>query len=371
MNAKLLGLCVIVLAPVLLLTGCGVNPEKVTTEYLTALRAGEFDKAVARSTVDLDRDMQSGKNDERTQLARAYMQRISFEVRGAQKDGEMYKVRVDIKGPDMPAIMAKVTSAMVSSVLTGGFSAANTVTDNSDLSRRWVEAVVTAMEKPDAPTVTTEGTLSLKKVDNQWKVTTPIMGDGGLLTSGRLSLADQTRQAAALQERMTKTQADIKDLERQREFAAQASEQLRQFQILHADFYWRKDTFLDDPVISLTVQNHTGYPISRAYFHGRLMSIGRSIPWVEDDFNYMIRGGIEPGETQTWNLGPNSFGPWGSAPKDRNDLALEVVVKKLDGANGETLFDAEFPAYKAERLVELEKLLQSLEAEVAKLSAPD
>jgi hypothetical protein len=91
---------------------------------------------------------------------------------------------------------------------------------------------------------------------------------------------------------------------------------------------------------------------------------------VDEDFNYMIRGGIEPGEAQTWNLAPNSFGPWGSAPKDRKDLALEVVVKKLDGADGQTLFDAEFPEYKAERLAELEKQLEALEAQVRDLTAP-
>lgn len=183
-----------------------------------------------------------------------------------------------------------------------------------------------------------------------------------------LNEVGQVATLADLQERMKKAQTEIEDLKREQEFAAQAGASLRKFEVLNAKFYWRKERYSSDPVLALTVRNNTNTAISRAFFRGRVMSTGRSVPWVDQSFNYVIPGGVEPGETQTWELVPNSYGPWGEAPQDRDDLALVVDVVKLEGANGETLHDAEFPAYKVERLVQLEKELADLDAQVKKLT---
>jgi len=107
--------------------------------------------------------------------------------------------------------------------------------------------------------------------------------------------------------------------------------------------------------------NKTEYAISRAYFHGVLVTPGRSIPWVEEDFNYQIRGGIEPNESATWKLAPNMFGEWSEAPKDRSGLLLMTTVEKLDGPNGEPLFDAEFLESDQQRLDGLRLHLSELD----------
>jgi hypothetical protein len=98
----------------LMLAGCGANPEGVTTDYLTALTAGEFDKAVDLSTVETDRNMQNGKSDEKTQIAKAYVQHMSFVVKSAEKDGDRYIVSVDITGPDLDSIMDHVATTALS-----------------------------------------------------------------------------------------------------------------------------------------------------------------------------------------------------------------------------------------------------------------
>ncbi len=87
---------------------------------------------------------------------------------------------------------------------------------------------------------------------------------------------------------------------------------------------------------------------------GTLASPGRSVPWLKEDFNYSIPGGLEPGELADWTLVPNSFGAWGTvkAPKD---AILTVEVVRLDGPNGKTLFDSKFDESKVERLTALKK----------------
>lgn len=139
-------------------------------------------------------------------------------------------------------------------------------------------------------------------------------------------------------------------------------------------FYSRKRG-LERPTIELTVKNDTvkngtakndmgkndtGKTVSRAYFHGILKSSGRSVPWVEDDFNHPTSDGVEPGAKTTWRLIPKS-GEWGKAPKNRSGMVLTITVLRLDGPHGQVLFDATgFDKDDEKRLTELRRRLASL-----------
>ena len=107
--------------------------------------------------------------------------------------------------------------------------------------------------------------------------------------------------------------------------------------VLKSAVYHRDSDFMSELHIELHVRNDTGRPISRAYFHAVAVSPGRSIPWVEDDFNYEIPGGLEPRESAAWTLVPNMFGEWSNLPRDRNDIQLRVDVVRLNDANGATM----------------------------------
>lgn len=109
----------------------------------------------------------------------------------------------------------------------------------------------------------------------------------------------------------------------------------------------------EEPIIELTVYNGTNQAISRAYFTGTLSSPNRSVPWLKDDFNYPIPGGLEPGEEVTWSLAPNMFSDWGTVNAAK-DAILLVEVRRLDDAMGEQLYSLNvFGDQEAERLNEL------------------
>ena len=146
---------------------------------------------------------------------------------------------------------------------------------------------------------------------------------------------------------------EIAELKAKLAAAEEAKAKLTAFQVLRSRFYKQESLFLAEPIIELTVKNGTGHAISRAYFRGTLQSPGRSVPWLQDEFNYQIRGGLETGETASWKLAPNMFSDWGQVDAPA-DAILTVEVIKLDGADGQTLFDAKgLSEYEQERLKEL------------------
>lgn len=151
--------------------------------------------------------------------------------------------------------------------------------------------------------------------------------------------------------------AEIKELEEKQAKAQKAKIELAKFQVIRSRFFKVRQMFLgDQPVIELSVKNGTAHPVSRAYFVGTLASPGRAVPWLKEEFNHQISGGLEPGETANWRLSPNMFlGGWSQveAPKD---AILTVKVVELEGVDGKPLFSSrEFTADDAERLTELKK----------------
>jgi len=134
--------------------------------------------------------------------------------------------------------------------------------------------------------------------------------------------------------------------------------ELSKFKIISAKFTQElrnKYSSRTQPIIELVVKNETNFPISRAYFKGTLQSKDRSIPWLVEDFNYEISGGLEPQEKSTWRLAPNMFSKWGTVDNPK-DAILTVEVEKLDAVNGKKLYSIRsFTDKDKERLGELEK----------------
>jgi hypothetical protein len=167
-----------------------------------------------------------------------------------------------------------------------------------------------------------------------------------------IAAAEQARAAQKEKERQ-RALAEIGELVKEQQAAAEAKKQLAQFVVLRSKFSRERNYIgITEPKIALRVRNDTGLPVSRAYFHGKVTSPGRSVPWISEDFHYTIRGGIEPGEEAEWSLEP--YTGWHTEVPP--EAGLEVEVVRLDGADGEALFDAaEFTEEDEARLAALRK----------------
>lgn len=169
---------------------------------------------------------------------------------------------------------------------------------------------------------------------------------------------DASKHVAELRKAQERTQAlaEIKELKARKAKAEAAKSELTKFEVIRSRFRKERREYLgDQPVIELTVRNGTGKAVSRAYFIGTLTSPNRQVPWLKDDFNYKIAGGIEPGEEKTWTLAPNMFSDWGRAEVPM-DAVFTVVVVQLDGPDDSPIYSIrDFTAQDAERLNKLTK----------------
>lgn len=137
------------------------------------------------------------------------------------------------------------------------------------------------------------------------------------------------RRYAALQVRA------LRDARKESQVVA---ESLARFRVVSARLLQERGFIGLEATIVLTVDNGTTHPVRRAYLHGRVVSPGRSVPWIEGDLNYEIPGGLEPGEKATWRLRPNTFqGNWTSV-RAPSDSKMEVTPVKLTGPDGQPLW---------------------------------
>lgn len=158
-----------------------------------------------------------------------------------------------------------------------------------------------------------------------------------------------------------KVSAKVEELtSRVTDFTSQRRE-LEKFKVTKARFYKTRSWYITEPVIDLEVRNGTSTAVSRVYFRGNLQSEGRSVPWVRDEFNYKIPGGLEPGEEARWRLNPNMFSEWGTVEAP-SDAVLTVEVLGLDGPEEEELFSTRGEEQVAEELAEAKARAEEIAA---------
>ncbi len=92
---------------------------------------------------------------------------------------------------------------------------------------------------------------------------------------------------------------------------------------------------------------------------------GRTIPWIEDNFNYVVPGGLENQESKHLSLGPNQYSGWGKHETEgRKDLVMTITVVNADGADKTKLAD-EFGKDAEARLNKLRVMKVELEQRLA------
>ncbi|MEE3267599.1 MAG: DUF6694 family lipoprotein [Pseudomonadota bacterium] len=175
----------------------------------------------------------------------------------------------------------------------------------------------------------------------------------GLTGDEIIERADEMRRQRRAREREQALRT-LNRLEAKQDSAQRAQEHLAQISIDNARYYISTSPYgALEPVIELTVTNGSDRAVAELMLHGVLKSPNREVAWVDETFYYVISGGLAPGESATWSLAPNRFGPWGNDQIPRNAV-LTLTLLGVNNSEGEPLWDA--PALtdnEAERLEEL------------------
>ena len=147
--------------------------------------------------------------------------------------------------------------------------------------------------------------------------------------------------------------SEIAALEMRKAVAYKPKELLSKFTVADPRFYWGGSPYYPEPVLDFKVTNNAGIALSRVYYHGVVSTPGRTIPWIDEDFNNELAGGLENGETKHLRLAPNRFTKWGAADtQGRKDLVFTVTVVNADGPDKAKLAE-EFGKSDEERLKKL------------------
>ena len=175
----------------------------------------------------------------------------------------------------------------------------------------------------------------------------------GLTGDEIIERADQMLRQRRAREREQALRT-LNRLEAKQDSAQRAQEHLAQISIDNARYYISTSPYgALEPVIELTVTNGSDHAVAELMLHGVLKSPNREVAWVDETFYYATSGGLAPGESATWSLAPNRFGPWGNDQIPRNAV-LTLTLLGVNNSEGEPLWDA--PALtdnEAERLEEL------------------
>lgn len=185
-----------------------------------------------------------------------------------------------------------------------------------------------------------------------------MLGELNGLTAAELIAKADAIKAAEKKKQRDQALAEIAELRIKQDDATQAALALQSFEVTRSRFRMKDQKYgRPQPIIELSVRNGTQHAVSRAYFVGKLATPGRSVPWLVQEFNYPIPGGIEPGEKADWTLAPNMFSKWGTTEIPA-DAVFTVTVERLDGPDGEAVLDSSgFSQSSAKRLAELEGLV--------------
>lgn len=134
------------------------------------------------------------------------------------------------------------------------------------------------------------------------------------------------------------TDKQIKELERKKAVAEASKANLVKITISNPKYSMRQNYFISQPIIDFTVTNNSGKPLSRIYYHGTLTTPGRSVPWIDEDFNNEISGGLENGESKHLVLQPNMFSPWTNKEAgSRKDTVFTITIVNAEDASKKNL----------------------------------
>ncbi len=146
------------------------------------------------------------------------------------------------------------------------------------------------------------------------------------------------RQRIALNDAQDMFREQQAELEAYQLRLSAAEEILNDIVISNAEYFWQRQRYSEEPVIAFRIENNSEIAIGRIFLHGVVQTPGRSIPWIDENVSYVIRGGLEPGESDDLRLAPNRFGEWGLRElADSDDHILELTLFDIEGPDGERL----------------------------------
>jgi hypothetical protein len=155
-------------------------------------------------------------------------------------------------------------------------------------------------------------------------------------------------------------QREIAALVAEQQAAFAARQELKKFEIVRARLVPVGVQGGPQRSLHVEVRNGTAHPVLRAHLEAIVERPGRAAPVLREELTFAMSRPLAPGESASLRLVPDAQAAW-SAVDIPPDVHVRVAATRLDGVDGQVLFDArEYTEDDAARLVSLQYQLTML-----------
>ena len=183
-----------------------------------------------------------------------------------------------------------------------------------------------------------------------------------------LQAKDVTEQQR--QKKLNGTKAELKEAEsqlaglkhKQQEKIDNAKIIKSKFLVTDVKYNLTENPVMDLVEISMDIENKLNIPVSMVYANARLITPGRSIPWIKDKLMILVEGGIEPGEKRNISTMPTRVLAWSRFKKEAKTAVVEMSVYRVNGADNKTNILGEVFEYDISAISKLEERIAKLKA---------
>jgi hypothetical protein len=163
----------------------------------------------------------------------------------------------------------------------------------------------------------------------------------------------------ARRRRLEEVKAAVTALEKKREGSDTNREALDAFDLKASRVYKRNRGFLEWPMIEFKAENNTNQVIWLIHFRAALLRPGHEEPWLVEEFDQLVLGGLAPGEGDLWRIEPERQ-EWVTLIDPHPDLGFTLEVMRLEGLGGNVIAATEWGDIEEARLALYQKTLEEI-----------
>ncbi len=148
-------------------------------------------------------------------------------------------------------------------------------------------------------------------------------------------------------------------LETERAESEAARRELASFRFMVARVFKRHKNFLDWPVIEIKVDNGFEHTVSLVRFRAALLRPDDVQPWLLEEIDHVVFGGMAPGQRDVWRIEPEQR-DWIQLIDPHPELSFSLEVTRLQALGGRVLAATTWGGVEAHRLAIYQRTLKAI-----------
>jgi hypothetical protein len=165
--------------------------------------------------------------------------------------------------------------------------------------------------------------------------------------------------AKATFRRVRDVRSTVTWMETWRDSTEEDRRELAKFRFGDATVYKRHKGFLEWPLIEFKVENGTDHAVSLVRVRASLLSPDDLKPWLEEEFDHLMMGGLEPGGRDVWRVEPDQR-EWIQLIDPHPDVDFNLEATRLVAPGGGVIVSTDWSAIEDHYLATFRDTLRTI-----------